>query len=112
MIALVAALACVLVTGTSFAAYRTMVGPRQCCKSHCGHAMPKRAAAQCCRAHPAVPGTTVNVTASQDVAAPMIAALPAPSLVVPTAFGAFESVADRAPPGGSTLLALHTSLAL
>lgn len=111
MFVLVAALSCTLVSGTSFAAYRMTIGPRQCCKSHCGHALPKRAAEQCCRAHPALPGATAKVTAAPDVVAAVVA-LPAASASLPMFFDASLPRVDRGPPDGRTLLSLHTSLAL
>jgi hypothetical protein len=105
-------LACSLVASTSWALYLTSMGPEQCCKSHCGHPMPRQAAERCCRTH-----LTAAPAVVAKVAAPDHVALPPPAVVMPAPVAA-TSVAVvtigsdlRAPPGGS-LLTQRTSLTL
>jgi hypothetical protein len=107
---LAAVLTCSLMTSTTFAYYRASIGPKRCCATHCRHAMPKRVAEQCCRAHPeAAPAATAKIM-PPDAAVPIffVAVTHAPTAmpaVVPQR-------SDGRPPPGYTLLAQHTSLAL
>ena len=112
MIALVAALSCALVTGTSFAAYRATMGPKQCCKQHCKRDMPdQRAAKQCCRAHPAIPAATDTAPHTAAVAPIALLATVPVATLPPLAAVTVASPEHRGPPGRG-LLAQHTSLAL
>jgi hypothetical protein len=110
VITLATVLACAFVGSTSFASYRVSMGAKQCCKSHCRHAMPKSAAEQCCRTHPAAGPAASTSATSPDSVAPTVA------IVTRIGIGAPLVVPSRAaeglgPPGG-TLFSQHTFLAL
>ena len=110
VITLATVLACALVGSTSFASYRVSMGSKQCCKSHCRHAMPKSAAEQCCRTHPAAgPAASTSMT-SPDIAAPALAIVIPMRVAAPLGI-AIRPLERRGPPAG-TLLSQHTSLAL
>lgn len=109
-VALAAILTCSLVTSTTFAYYRVSIGPKRCCTTHCRHAMPKRPAEQCCRAHPEAAPAAVSKIAPPDATAPVL------FVATATAGATLSGIAPcrsegRAPPG-RTLLAQYTSLAL
>ena len=106
---LAAVLTCSLVTSTTFAYYRASIGPKRCCATHCRHAMPKRVAEQCCRAHPdAAPAATAKIT--PDVGTPALFIAAAAAGMPSSGIAPLRS--DGRPPPGRTLLAQHTCLAL
>ncbi len=109
-VALAVILTCSLVTSTTFAYYRASIGPKRCCTTHCRHAMPKRAAEQCCRAHPEAAPAAVSKIAPPDAATPVLVVATATTGATLSGIAPLRS-AGRAPPG-RTLLAQHTSLAL
>ena len=107
---LAAILACTLVSSTSFALYRTSMGPKQCCASHCRHAMPQRAAERCCQLHATVaPGTVGNVAQPDAMPVALLPFVATPLAAAPTK--ATSATAFRGPPS-DTLVTQHTSLTL
>lgn len=114
LIALLATLVSTLVGSTSYALYRTAMGPEQCCKSHCRHRpVSGPAAKRCCDTHPRVlpaaaspeaPGKdTFLAFVARDGAAPFVPPDPCGGL------GRTVLIGERPPPDRS-LLAQHTSL--
>ena len=72
LVALIGALTVALVGSTSAAAYRTAMGPAQCCRTHCRHSHQAsgRDAERCCRTHLTVLPATLTKVSSQDATAP------------------------------------------
>jgi hypothetical protein len=111
-IVLVGLLASALVSTTSYAAFRTAMGPKTCCRSHCLHhqGMPVDAE-RCCKTHTVTPATLTKHAVRCDP--PLLAVIaPTPTIVseLPLAFAHGPApVGERAPPARS-LLAQHTSL--
>ena len=114
LVALVGALTVSLVGTSSYAAYRTAMGPEQCCKSLCHHSHRSNGgeAERCCRTHLTVLPAAFSKASPQDAVAPahvVGSALIAPAVPL-VAFGhAPAAVAGRAPPPQS-LFAQHTAL--
>lgn len=114
LVALVGTLAVSLVGTTSAAAYRTAMGPEQCCKSHCrhSHASSGDEAERCCRTHLTVLPAAFSKASPQDAVAPahvVGSALVAAVLPSVASRHAPSSVEGRAPPSPS-LFAQHTAL--
>ena len=114
LLLLVGTLTFSLVSTTSYALYRTAMGPEQCCKSHCHHRMPKDAAQRCCRTHlTVIPAAMSKELSARDASAPAhVTCQTLPSLVLPAPVASspvLQVVDERAQPGPS-LFAQHVSL--
>src|SRR5713101_4238481 len=109
---LVGTLACLLVSTTSYALYRTSMGPEQCCKSHCPHSRGSGDAERCCRSNLQLFPAVVSKNAVAHASTPMhvvVTALPlAPATLLVVGHRSFNL--EERIPSLQSLVAQRTSL--
>ena len=110
--AFVAALACTVFTSaTSWAVYRSVIGPKLCCKTSCPHKKAAPSPERCCQMHPMAKAQGGQTSASTALTGALLAVE-----AVPIAFEASrDGLSAVLPPDGRSpprpsLFAQHTSL--